>query len=210
MKGGSHGQRLYDTDRVVGQLFPYLLQDFRGIEGQDFARAAEERFSQGVSEFRDYSWPELGDISPSRFKRWVQLSSLYKRYRFQFDRFDDDELERISNQSYLEFQRNVRFPENTLVVHKVCQEARRIAKEILGPAPLAISSGRFGKRASLGCTYSLSYLDYKLMHKAPFTSTSVCFDWFRKHLAGDPKLSRIILKYQGIYVLLIQESKLNS
>lgn len=197
MSKGKMSRQLYDTDRVMGQLFPYLTRDFRAVEGQDFARAAEERFSSGISEFRDYSWPELGDIKPSRFKRWVQLSSLYKRYRFQHDRYNDEELEALSNKSYLDFQQSVVFPENTLVIHKVCQEARKIAKGILGPAPKTIEGGRFGKRASLGCSFAQSYLDYKLVARKPFTSTSVVLEWFKQHVAADPHLSKLT-EHQGL------------
>lgn len=182
-------------DRVASETFRCLLRDFRRLQGQDFARSAEEAFNAGIGDFREYEWPSLGVVDANRFKAWHQLRNLHKRYRFTHDVYTDEQLEELTYNKYVKFQekRAVYTPHSPRVL-RVLREARRIAKEILGKVPLDVfqSGCQIGKRATLGNPRNKAYIDCKLGDPKAFTCPSALRQWFFKDLDGDPLLKGIV------------------
>ena len=186
----------FSVDVMGKAIFHNMMSDFRSLHGHDFAKNAAKAFDAGVKNFRDYEWPRLGVLEPARFKAWWQLRHLFKEYRFQDDKYTDEELEQRTNQSYVDFQSSVKLLQiNNPIVFRVLQEARKIAKEILGDfdPELTIDAARFGKRSSIGCGFKEAYIDYKLTTIEAFTSTDEARRWFFKdYLPNDPVLQRIV------------------
>jgi len=183
-------------DRVASETFRCLLRDFRRIQGPDFARSAEEAFNAGIKEFREFSWPSLGVIDANRYKAWLQLQHLHKRYRFTHDAFTDAELEDNTYNKYVKFQEQRScYAPRTLRLSRVLREARSIAREILGDIDMDVFSRgcQIGKRATLGSPRSSAYIDCKLGDPKAFTCPSALRDWFfNDQLSLDPLLKGII------------------
>lgn len=186
----------YKLDRVAFESFRCLLRDFRRLHGQNFAIGAEEAFNRGIQEFREYQWPSLGVLDPNRFKAWLQLQNLHKRYRFSHDLYNDQELELKTYSKYLQFQESrSRYGMRTLRSFAVLQEARRIARGILGDIDFDVFSRgcKIGRRATLGNTRSEAYLDNKLGVPRALTCPSALKEWFfSETLSHDPLLKGII------------------
>ena len=185
----------YDTDVAAKNLWLSLLRDFRDFEGNLFAQKAEEAFVENIATFREYPFPELGNISPFRFKCWKQLSSFLKKYRFAQDAYSDLELDNRSREKFFADQQRIStYVQPTTLCFKVLQRARVVAKSILGQydPDQTILNARFGKKSSIGCPLSHAYIDEKLSNVAAFTSSSECAEWFRSMSAGDPILSEIV------------------
>jgi len=182
-------------DRVASEVFRCLLRDFRREQGPDFARSAEEAFSSGIKEFREYEWPSLGVIGANRYKAWLQLQHLHKRYRFEHDAYTDAELEDMTYKKYVKFQesRAVYAPRTPRLL-RVLREARLVAREILGDISLdAFQRGcKIGKRATLGNPRNNAYIDCKLGDPKAFTCPSALRQWFFSDLDNDPLLKGIV------------------
>ena len=186
----------YSTDVVADRIFRSLLRDFRAVHGQDFAHFAELALDAGVPQFRSYEWPKIGNVTPHRFKCWHQLRSLLKRHIFTSDVWTKEELEKITMEKFLVDQEffavhRVRTPRT----HAVLQEARRIAKNILGKYDLdeAASYVQIGKRATLGGPLEQAFLDKKVGSPEMFTCPSAARQWFfRNYLATDPALRKLV------------------
>lgn len=190
-------QKPYCTDRLATNLWRTMLRDFRTVLGPDFAARAEESFTS-IKSFREYEFPVLGDIDPWRFKAYGQLKDLLKKYRYASDAYSDEELAERTTSSYLEAQLEFCVPKTvTLRAHRVYQEARRLARQILGQFPTeeVTSQMQFGRNSSIGCPFALAYLDYKLTEIKAMTGTEKSSRWFfEDYLPGDPLLSRIVAK----------------
>lgn len=189
---------LYDTDLIAKNIWLSLLRDFRSEEGHNFASGAERSFLTGIADYREYVYPELGIISPGRFKRYKQLSDLLKKYRFQKDLFTDEELEEKSHANYLREQERLCSlkPVGQLDL-LVIQRARKISRAILGEfnPEYAVTFGRFGRKSSIGCPLSLAYIDHKLTDVKAFTSSSQCARWFFDEVVhNDPILKELVDK----------------
>jgi len=191
-----HTGILYDTDVVAKNLWLRLLRDFRLKEGDSFAHGAERAFLAGITEFRDYKFPELGIVSVGRFQRWKQLESFLKKYRFANDKYTDEELEIITHGKYLREQELLATPKPcSALAALVLKRARKIARVVLGQydPEYTVVSSRFGKKSSIGCPLSLAYIDHKLTDAGAFTGTKECSNWFFDSvLGGDPILSKLI------------------
>jgi len=186
----------FSTDRVVQNVWRTLLRDFRGTSSGDFCKEAEAAFDGGIKSFRAYEWPVLGFIPPSRYKRYAQLSSLVKKYRFAEDVYTDQELESLTLQKYFGEQERlgVQRPLKALGL-LVAQRARCIARRILGPLDPdgIITMAKFGKRSSIGCPLSLAYIDEKLTNVKAFTGSKQCSRWFfDRVLPQDEILSQMV------------------
>lgn len=185
---------LFDTDDVAKETWLHLLRDFRCAEGSAFGERAEEAFRTSISSFRDFEFPELGEVKPLRFKRYKQLQHFFKKYRFRDDAYSDTDLEELT---YLKFfkeqERIATCKQRTPLTHCVIQRARQVAKRILGqysPEDTLLHA-RFGRKSSIGCPLSLAYLDEKLSNSEHITSSRKCATWFTdKHLKGDSILSK--------------------
>lgn len=186
----------FSADDVGKAIFHNMMSDFRNLHGHNFAAGANLAFAGGVKEFRGYEWPRLGVTEVSRFKAWWQLRHLFKVHRFQDDVYTDEQLEQRTNDSYVNFQQSVSLLDiNNPIVFRVVQEARKIAKRILGDfdPEAIISFARFGKRSSIGCGFQNAYIDYKLTTVPAFTSTVAARKWFfNDYLPNDPVLKRVV------------------
>lgn len=193
----------YDTDVAAKKIWLQLLRDFRGSEGQDFCRKAEDQFMSGISAFRDYEFPELGFMPVRRYKRYMQLSSLLKKYRFKHDKYTDDELDERTLNKF--FQDQAVFASHkplSLLSHRVLQRARLHAKRILGryDPEYTCTCYRFGKKSSIGCPYSLAYIDHKLGDARAFTGSSECAQWFYNEVLSNEGPLRDHIERMGFTV----------
>lgn len=189
--------QIYDTNVAAKNIWLMLLEDFRASEGQEFATKAERAFEGDIACFREYKFPELGIISPNRFKMWKQLEGLLKKFRFNNDRYTDEELNSITRQRTVDDQEyfSSLLPEASPLVHQVLQCARKHAKRILGHIDheKVVELSRFGKKSSIGCPLNLAYIDQKLTEVAAFTGSSDCSKWFMDEvLPGDPILQELV------------------
>lgn len=186
----------YDTDAVARNIFPLLLRDFRTTEGNNFGVKAEEAYASGITPFRDYTFPEIGVIHPTRFKRWHQLANLLKKYRFKQDKFSDEELQSSTHKSFCENQIRLSIHQpRHFSTHLVIQEARKLARGILGSfdSEKTTISAHFGKKSSIGCPLSLAYIDHKLTDVRAFSGSTECSKWFlESYLPGDSLLTSIV------------------
>lgn len=186
----------YDTDSMAKQLFAMLVRDSRLTQGINFAENASKAFGQGVKQFRTYEFPTYGLVDIYRFKWNYQLANLFKKYRFQEDLYDDDELLHRTHKAHFEtemFLASLGTPRYTSKL--VLQRAREIAKRILGryDPDWTFEASRFGKKSSIGCPLSLAYIDKKLSDVGAFTGSTQCSKWFvEEYLPGDPLLTRIV------------------
>lgn len=189
---------LHNTDVAAKNIWLLLLRDFRTTEGPTFCVAAERAMFSGISEYRDYKYPELGIIPPARFKRYKQLEGLMKKYRFSDDKYTDEELEANTLKKFFEEQEVFASYRTTgALEHLVLQRARKIARGILGKydPEYTVSSGRFGKKSSIGCPLSLAYIDHKLTDVRAFTGSADCAKWFfNEVLPKDDILSNLVGK----------------
>lgn len=191
------GNKEYHTDLVMKNLWLNLVKDFRLLYGQQYASVPLNLFlEQGIQGLRAYKWPARSSVSPYLFKVEYQLENLFKRYKFDKDVHTDAELLADAKKKF--FATQVRISSGLHVtepVSRLLHEARKICRQILGTYDLEehYSLCRFGKRASVGTTYSKSYLDIKLL-QSPLTGSADHIAWFCKYLDTDPILGRIINK----------------
>ena len=187
---------LYDTDVAAKKIWLGLLSDFRRTDGLNFATGAEAAFMTGITDYRDYEYPELGLIPAARFKHWYQLKSLYKKYRFRNDSFDDEALVSKTLTGFFGKQQELAtYKSRGLLEHRVLQCARKHAKRILGKyqPDATIDAAKFGKKSSIGCPLSLAYIDEKLSNVRAFTGSQECSKWFFEELlSGDPILTALV------------------
>jgi hypothetical protein len=191
----------HNTDDLARNIWLNLARDFRAIHGHEFCRTAEQHLLKGAAEYRDYKYPTAFGTSTHFFRANIQLESLLKKYRFESDKFTDAQLERRTMSSYMDFQPSISTPLNiTPSTYRVLQEARKIAKGILGSfdPELMLLGSKFGKKSSIGCPLSLAYIDEKLSNIKAFTGSSRCSKWFfEKVLPEDGILRRIIDRLPG-------------
>lgn len=175
----------YSTDVVADRVFRSLLRDFRAVHGQNFAAGAEHALNQSIAEFRHYEWPRVGSVDPARFKAWMQLRNLFKRHTFMSDVYTHDELEAKTNEEFVKSQEEFAvWRESTPRTFAVLQEARRIAKSILGKFDEneAASYVNVGRRATLGGPLHKAFLDQKVGVPKMFTCPTAAREWFYRYL----------------------------
>ena len=187
----------YSTDIVADRVFRSLLRDFRAVHGQNFAAGAEHALNQSIAEFRHYEWPRVGSVDPGRFKAWMQLRNLFKRHTFNGDVYTDVELEAKTDDEFVKSQEQFAvWRENTPRTFAVLQEARRIARSILGKFDEneAASYVNVGRRATFGGPLHNSFLDQKVGVPKMFTCPTAAKEWFYRYLETDPHLKRCVRK----------------
>lgn len=183
------------ADRLAEQLWSSLYEDF--ALGGVFKDAGIALKRGDIKSFREQCTREIGWVTPSRFKRIKQLETLLKKYRFEQDVFTPTELEAITNLKYCDNQARLaasRFSAQSLTVSLVLQEARRVAKGILGEysEEKTVNLAKFGKKSSIGCPLALAFIDHKLTSKRAMTGSTRCSDWFFRNLPKDPILNRMV------------------
>lgn len=189
-------RNLYDTDKVVTNVWLSLLKDFRSRWGETFCENQESALKSGVPSFRNSTWSTLGIVDPFYYKARYQMESLLKKYRFHKDLYSDEELEERTNSSYLDFQQ-------VIAAHviqgeasfRLLKKARSIITKILGDVTdeEIHENVRFGRRSSVGCSLRSAYLDNKLTVKEYFTSSTEGGKWFcNTYLPEDSILRRVV------------------
>lgn len=191
----------YNTASAAANIYSSLLRDFRISEGDSFLKGAEVDLLTDIAKFRSRKAKEIGFVSVGRFKRYHQMESLLKKFRFPNDAYTDDELSLKTRETFLEEQQRLHYPMPLKSTGKrVMQRARSIARRILGeyPGDEVIENVRFGKKSSIGCPLGLAYIDNKLSIAKAFTGTTASTDYFMNEvLPGDVILQRI-LKHHNI------------
>lgn len=185
----------HPVDRVAWNLFPQLIQDFRDVLGHDFATHGLAAWEDGVASLRDYEWPTLGQVDVFRFKAYRQLELLFKRHTFIGDTVDKKGRAQAAIEKFDSFQQALPMSRPTgLSVHMVLQEARKLAREILGPFELseAIPYMKIGGKATLGGPREKAYLDLKLGDPKALTCPSRLRKAVFEVIGGDPTFRSII------------------
>lgn len=172
---------LYDTDRLMSRTWLQLHQDFRTSLGPRFCPDALDVFLRGgIKELRDYVWPSRMYRDVYWHKCQYQLENFFKRYRFEQDRFTDEQLETAAHESFVRTQERVSKPLNvTYRISLVLKEAKSIATRILGQFDKSelLSMGRFATEACVGHPRRNSYLDSKLTGEITGSKEHLLFLW---------------------------------
>jgi len=185
VKSIKSGVKKYDTDRVAIRLYSTLARDFRASFGDAFCSKAENMLKTDISSYRDYTYPELGYVAPSYYKAMNQMQSLFKKYRFKNDKYDDEQLRQRTLEKYFADQKIISVPKQRSVLgHRVLQKARQICRSILGKIDYTelITLCRFGRKSSIGCPLAFAYIDYKLTNVKAFTGSKECSKWFNDNI----------------------------
>lgn len=183
----------YSVDRLATGLWRHLARDFRELHGGHRWIEAERLLGNNISSFRDYVFPEMGHVHPSLFKANVQLDCLLKKFRFQEDKYTDQELEQRTFDKYFEEQLSISVQKpRTILVQRVLGTARRICRELLGSLDLSELPplGRFGRKSSIGCPYAVAYIDHKLTNVKAFTGSIECSRWFKENVVNSDAIIR--------------------
>lgn len=192
----------YNTDRAAFMIFEKLRGDARSSLGQDRYEGMYNALTLSPISFRDYTLKEVGMVDPYVFKWDHQMNSLLKKYRFENDKYTDDELEQNTTKSYIDFQNSLSWSPYKSGTKLILKEARRIMSSILGdynPDEI-VPHLQFGRKSSIGCSLANAYIDYKLCQPKAFTSSSLIAQWFETTvLPVDPHLRSIVrrLKRKG-------------
>jgi hypothetical protein len=187
---------LHNTDKLAVNLWLSLARDFRSSQGSSFCLRAENALRGNLADFRFGDvFPERGEIPRGRFKRYAQLESLLKKYRFANDVYTDDQLHELTFRKYFtEQERLAAYEPVSQRGYMVLQRARKIARRILGKySPEdTIQFAEFGKKSSIGCPLALAYIDHKLTDGEAFSGSSQCVAWYKQDvLPGDPILTKL-------------------
>lgn len=191
----------YSTDVLARKLWLTLVRDFRSSLDNSFCLRAEGALLADAAQHREYVYPELGNVSIARFKRYKQMEALLKKYRFAQDAFSDEELEKVTLSKYFTEQERLSKPihqnQFSLVVF---QRARAIARSILGEFTPedAVVRCKFGKKSSIGCSLNLAYIDEKLSSASAFTGSSQCSKWFFRDVLPDDEILKELVSKIGI------------
>lgn len=195
MSKKQNGNR-YCTDGIAMRIFKAMSSDFARMHGEKFLEPTKA--IKSPKDVRLYVYGNYRSTTVPRFKAWYQLENIFKKYIFQDDVYTENELKEMTINEYVKFQEN-RSIYNPISYRSflVLQEARKIARSILGPCDgeALLQKSRFGRNSSIGCSFANSYLDYKLSTKQAFTGTvrsSRVF--YEDYLKTDPLLGRILQK----------------
>lgn len=190
-----------NTDEFMIKLWKHLARDYRRDFGSDYKSTDESLIDiSDMSRFR--TRPQIGLMglhNTDLFKSEVQLRDLFKRYKFKNDPFTQKDLETGQYHKFMATQ--LRVAQQPLVmtqlVRRVIQKARTIVKRMLGEYVHEehMEHFTFGKRSSVGCPLSESYLDSRLAR--PISGSKEHQIWFQnQYLPTDPMLEVAIRRIQ--------------
>jgi hypothetical protein len=156
-KQKTKAERPYSVDKLMRNIASCLARDFRStLNGLPPAVNVVQIHEHGtIGEIRSVDW-HLGTMTdPYDFKRVYQLSSLFKRYRFEKDLLSSKELEEAAEKQFLENQdrlRDIRLDALPCYMKNILSYARGYCHKILGNYDLEehLSLCRFGRKASVG------------------------------------------------------------
>jgi hypothetical protein len=184
-------------DQIAVSTYTALARDF-SLE-KELRKNISMLHSRDIAGFRQLVPKELGIVDPWRYKTYVQMQNLFKKYRFDRDLYSDDELEERTFSGYYENQ--VRLAAKQLEprpvwLQAVLGRARSIARDLLGgiTEDEILNGTRFGKKASIGCPLASAYIDMKLhVDGDAYTSTRRGYEWFKREvLPKDPMLNELL------------------
>jgi len=187
----------FDSDVLMLDLHLALCQDMRlslnipELSGRVFD-AAKER---DIVKIRNEKFTIHDGLSPYTYKWCTQVNSLTKRYTFQDDVITKKQRESITNAKFIKLQETLASSytrPRTLRLHTTLQRARQICRQALsGLHPFGEAArGRFGTKATLGCSAVDAYIDNKLINQQ-ITGSALQVSRFRKDLPNDPLLREI-------------------
>lgn len=190
-----HANRTFSTDTLQKNLWMNLYTDFRPIieesrvclEGVDNMKRYVSSLS--ISQFRTLPSSLSYWVNANIFKRVYQLETLWKRYRFEHDLFNDTQLADATYNSFLATQDRIKVPFATdEAISRVIARARQILSDVLGEYSTYehFDSCSFGKRAAVGVPRRNSYLDEKVRL---LTGSQDHIEWFKHYLEYDNSLS---------------------
>lgn len=196
---------LFNTDTIAVHTYRALLEDFQALLGPSFGQNASFALSKGIKSMREYEWPTLGDLQNPpeefrtdvlRFKAVAQMSNWLKKYTFDesLDLYTKVERGQRTTAGFVETQvEMVNAKPNSELAHRVLQHARKICRRILGELSEdeIFDECRIGRRASMGCSFRDSYIDFKLTNPKAFTGTEAASKWFFKQ---GPKRDRVLMR----------------
>jgi len=187
MSSKSYQKPLYDSDVLMRNLWLNLAQDLKSNLGtRDFCPHEDYIKSNRIAAYRTLVSDVSYWVPKYLFKARYQLDSLFKRYRFKEDLYTQQELHEITCTKFLATQ--LRIATKKPIPYRselVLRRARLIVKGVLGKfdAEKHLTLCKFGKRAAVGVTAKLSYLDNKL--SGPITGSRDHIRWFKSYLQGD-------------------------
>jgi hypothetical protein len=187
----------FDTDNLAKRLYSLLADDFRSTYSAPRALERPELLlGRDIKMFREYEVIAHEGMDPRMFKWTYQMQNLFKKYRFKTDVFTDSELQSSTIEKHRAAQSELCRPLfQKSGTHVVLQEARKIARQILGKYPEEdmLQFCRIGAKSNIGCPLSHAYLDIKLSSVEAFTSTAHMTSWFvRKYLPSDPMMQSFV------------------
>lgn len=180
------------TDTLLINTFNCLISDFQ----RELNTTLLEKYRvKSVRSAHELEWPSYGQTSVEVFKRYYQLEKFFSRYTARSDVFTPMEVESMTLESlrkdtcYAAQQLQNPWKLSTTLIMR---EARRIAKQILGPLDKErwFSLCRFGRRASKDVPRSNSYLHIKASF--PISCSSPITSLFEDYLGGDTLLGRVM------------------
>lgn len=188
--------RRYSSDAFMLKLRKCLVGDFRSMGLPEYC---SPEIYDGLSS-RDVHFPDKLTAPVHIFKMQYQLENLFKRYRFDHDKFTQKDLEESTLKKFKESQIRIgKLSVDSLPLQTklVLQKARSIIKEALGDfsEDELRSSCKFGSRASKGCSLAKSYLDLKLGE--PLTGSAEQVRWFSDYLSTDKILYNVLSEEHG-------------
>lgn len=170
----------------------HLRRDF-GLNGGNYEKMAYAVEVGDISGYRGIDHPGYNRSDTELFRRCYQLQSLFKRYRFTKDMYNESELAEQTISKLLDCQVRIGLHErlDSEKLFRVLQLARRINKDILGSYDPNVHASlcRFAKRATYGNPRNESFLDSKL---GVLTGSPDHIKWFKSHLQSDDMLDRCV------------------
>lgn len=178
---------MYSSDDLMAKCFKLIQEDLRGFTNWP-------EFS--IEQIRDFEY-RFRYSDPYVVKCKAQVVNFLKRYRFASDKFSDVELEQRTNAKFLADQYRIgKQFELPFRATLVLREARKIIRNVLGPAPTEEELSlhcRFSQNGTVGFGGKDVYLDKKIYPGTALTGTVDEVRWFSNHLKGDQLLRDSII-----------------
>lgn len=184
------------TDVIMKNLWKRLSEDAIAVTNGDVGVAPVRSLLLQAGDLKEFrSWrfcPDLSSVDPYLLKWRLQLDSLFKRYSFANDAFEDQELSDTASAKFAADQRRISQGLNPSVrALMVLREARKIVKSILRSydSEEHATLSKFSSHANWGIPYSQSYYDCKAR---TLTGSVEHISWFQGQLKSDPGLKHAV------------------
>lgn len=182
-----------DTDDLMFSVFNLASNDLMHLIGSNTPYLSQENLPDYRAGFPELSAVKWSD--PMRYKAKYQLRTLLKRYITKPEKMHSKTLVIKAYEAFVDTQERISAPRKDIRLssYYVCQRARRIIRDILGPydPDEHLAYCRFGKRAAVGLGYRTSYLDARIR---VLTGSRHHLQWFRNEVAEKDHLLRSFAK----------------